>query len=79
MNQKTSALGIPHRFSRGENRSSGNQGSTSAWMAEQYNFGAINGVRPDHYKAKLENRTYVEGASREGQALKQVAKWRRPK
>lgn len=45
------------------------------WIAEQYIFDAINDAMPERYKAKLENRTYLKGASREGQALKQVSKW----
>ena len=51
------------------------------WIFEQYIFDAINDAMSERYKAKLENRTYVDGASREGQALKQVAKWgkRRPR
>lgn len=51
------------------------------WIFEQYMFDIINDAMPERYKAKLENRTYVEGASREGRALKQVAKWgkRRPR
>jgi hypothetical protein len=49
------------------------------WVAEQYIFDAINDGMPERYKAKLENRTYVEGASREGHALKQVTRWTRAK
>jgi hypothetical protein len=45
------------------------------WIAEQYIFDAINDAMPERYKAKLENRTYVDGASREGKALNHVAKW----
>jgi hypothetical protein len=45
------------------------------WIFEQYIFDTINDAMPERLKAKLENRTYVDGASREGKALKQVAKW----
>jgi hypothetical protein len=39
------------------------------WHFEQRIFDIINDSMPDRYKAKLENRSYREGASREGKAL----------
>jgi hypothetical protein len=50
-----------------------------SWLAEQRIFDIINDAMPERYKVKLENRTYVEGASREGHALKQVTRWTRVK
>lgn len=35
-------------------------------------FDIINDVVPPRYKGKLENRSYAEGASREGKALKEL-------
>ncbi|WP_114228583.1 MULTISPECIES: DUF5681 domain-containing protein [Sphingomonas] len=40
------------------------------WHFEQRIFDIINDGFPDRYKIKLENRSYKEGASREGDALK---------
>jgi hypothetical protein len=45
------------------------------WIFEQYIFDTINDAMPERYKAKLENRTYADGASREGQALKAIRNW----
>jgi hypothetical protein len=39
------------------------------WHFEQKIFDIINDSLPERYKAKLENRSYREGASREGKAL----------
>jgi hypothetical protein len=39
------------------------------WHFEQRIFEINNDSMPDRYKAKLENRSYREGASREGKAL----------
>lgn len=49
------------------------------WLFEQYIFDIINDIMPAKHKLKLENRTYAEGASREGQALKQVRQWQKQK
>ena len=48
----------------------------SSWIAEQFIFDLINDAMPMRYKAKLENRSYAEGASREGKALEQYRKLR---
>jgi hypothetical protein len=44
------------------------------WLHEQRIFDIINDKLPSRYKLKLENRTYVEGASREGQTMTAAAK-----
>lgn len=46
------------------------------WHFEQKIFDLINDFLPDNYKMKLENRSYAQGATREGDMLK---KWRREK
>lgn len=40
------------------------------WHFQQRIFDIINDTMPKRYKAKLENRSYREGASREGKALR---------
>ncbi len=35
-------------------------------------FDILNDIVPPRYKAKLENRSYAEGASREGEALEEL-------
>lgn len=40
------------------------------WIFEQHIFDIINNKLPERYKVKLENRTYVEGSSREGEVHK---------
>lgn len=42
------------------------------WHFEQRIFDIINDAMSDKYKAKLQNRCLAEGASREGQALKEI-------
>ncbi|MGE3745559.1 MAG: DUF5681 domain-containing protein [Sphingomonadaceae bacterium] len=42
------------------------------WHFEQRMFDLINEAVADRYKAKLENRSYAEGASREGHALEEM-------
>lgn len=42
------------------------------WHWEQRMFDIINQIVPDRYKAKLENRSYKDGASREGKALQEL-------
>lgn len=42
------------------------------WHWEQRMFDIINDSVPPRYKAELENRSYREGASREGKALKEL-------
>ena len=49
------------------------------WHFEQRIFDIINDSLPARYKAKLENRSYAEGASREGKALAEFAQDRRRK
>ena len=49
------------------------------WHFEQRIFDIINDSLPARYKAKLENRSYSEGASREGKALAEFAQDRRRK
>lgn len=50
------------------------------WLWEQRIFDIINDALPDRYKAKLVDRSNREGASREGQALKEFVEDRkRPK
>jgi len=44
------------------------------WHVEQRIFDIINDAMPDRYKAKLENRSYRDGASREGKALEEFRK-----
>jgi hypothetical protein len=41
------------------------------WHFEQRIFDIINDSLPTRYKAKLENRSHAEGASREGTALEE--------
>lgn len=41
------------------------------WHFEQRIYDIINDALPERYKAKLHDRSYREGASREGQALKE--------
>jgi len=40
----------------------------SEWISEQFIFDLINDVMPERYKAKLQNRSYDENASRAGEA-----------
>ena len=47
------------------------------WHFEQRMFDIINDIVPERYKAKLENRSYREGASREGMALEELRKDRK--
>lgn len=42
------------------------------WHFEQRMFDILNDIVPPRYKAKLENRSYAEGASREGEALEEL-------
>lgn len=42
------------------------------WHLEQRMFDIINDVVPERYKAKLENRSWAQGASREGKALDEL-------
>ncbi|WP_379548298.1 DUF5681 domain-containing protein [Qipengyuania sp. DSG2-2] len=42
------------------------------WHWEQRMFDIINDIMPSRYKAKLENRSYREGASRSGKALDEL-------
>lgn len=42
------------------------------WHFEQRMFDVLNDIMPPRYKAKLENRSYAEGASREGKALEEL-------
>lgn len=49
------------------------------WHFEQRIFDIINDSLPARYKAKLENRSFAEGASREGKALAEFAQDRRRK
>lgn len=42
------------------------------WHWEQRMFDILNDIVPERYKAKLENRSYREGASREGKALHEL-------
>lgn len=44
------------------------------WHFEQRIFDIINDAMPKRYKAKLENRSWAEGASREGKALEEFRK-----
>lgn len=46
------------------------------WHWEQRMFDIINDVLPPRYKAKLENRSYREGASRAGKALEELRRKR---
>lgn len=46
------------------------------WHFEQRIFDIINDTMPKRYKAKLENRSYRQGASREGKALDELRKSR---
>ncbi len=47
------------------------------WHWEQRMFDILNDIVPKRYKTKLENRSYAEGASREGHALKEIKKNRK--
>lgn len=47
------------------------------WHWEQRMFDIVNDAVGPRYKAKLENRSYAEGASREGETLKEVMASRR--
>ena len=49
------------------------------WHFEQRVFDIINDSLPARYKAKLQNRSYAEGASSEGKALAEFAQDRRRK
>lgn len=49
----------------------------SEWHWEQRMFDIVNDAVGPRYKAKLENRSYVEGASREGETLRKVLANRR--
>jgi Family of unknown function (DUF5681) len=42
------------------------------WLFEQRMFDILNDIVPQRYKVKLENRSYAEGASREGKALDEL-------
>jgi hypothetical protein len=42
------------------------------WHFEQRMFDIINDALPERYKARLQNRSYAEGASRQGEALADV-------
>lgn len=44
------------------------------WHFEQRMFDIINDILPGRHKAKLENRSYAGGASREGKALEELRK-----
>ena len=44
------------------------------WHFQQRIFDIINDTMPKRYKAKLENRSYREGASHEGKALEELRK-----
>ena len=46
------------------------------WHFEQRMFDIINDILPERYKAKLENRSYQDGSSREGKALEELRKSR---
>ncbi len=46
------------------------------WHWEQRMFDIINEIMPERYKAKLENRSYQDGSSREGKALEELRKSR---
>ena len=48
--------------------------SLREWHFEQRIFDIINDSLPKRYKAKLENRSYAEGASREGKAIDELRK-----
>lgn len=47
------------------------------WHFEQQVFDIINDSLPERYKAKLENRSFHKGASREGHALEEFKRTRR--
>ena len=47
------------------------------WHWEQRMFDILNDIVPDRYKARLENRSYAEGASRSGSALADLRASRR--
>lgn len=47
------------------------------WHWEQRMFDIINDRMPQRYKAKLENRSYAEGASREGKTLAELIRNRK--
>lgn len=47
------------------------------WHWEQRVFDILNDIVPCRYKAKLNNRSYAEGASREGEALDELRRNRR--
>jgi hypothetical protein len=42
------------------------------WHWEQRMFDILNDIVPKRYKAKLENRSYREGASQAGKALEEL-------
>ena len=44
------------------------------WHWEQRMFDVLNDILPDRHKAKLEDRSYREGASRQGNALEELRK-----
>ena len=44
----------------------------TGWHFEQRIFDLINEISPGRYKAELEDRSYAEGASREGKALEEI-------
>lgn len=46
------------------------------WHFEQRIFDIINDSLPPRYRAKLENRSWAKGASREGKALEEIRKSR---
>lgn len=48
-----------------------------SWHAEQLLFDIINDKMPERYQARLENRSYQEGASKPGQSNGQLAKLRK--
>jgi len=47
------------------------------WHFEQRIFDIINDALPQRYKAKLENRSWADGASREGKALEEFRRERK--
>ena len=60
-----------YRRSRSEQR---REQYIEGWHFEQRMFDILNDIMSDRYKAKLENRSYRQGASRPGTALKELRK-----
>lgn len=58
-----------YRRSRGANIK---QQMLDEWHFEQRMFDVLNDILPGRHKLKLENRSYAEGASREGKALEEL-------